>query len=114
MEHPAQSAIAREAAHWFVQNRSEGLSFGERAAFARWLKRSPLHVEQYLKTVVLSQELHAVMRTMSIDLDALLVDARAADRDNVLAFRQKSKVPDPVGQPSLVMLESREKQPGGM
>ncbi len=67
MDHPGQSAIAREAAHWFVLNRGEGVSARERTAFARWLKLSPLHVEEYLQTALLSLELHAMMGTMSVD-----------------------------------------------
>jgi len=49
----ARSAIAQEAADWFVANRA-GLTAQERQSFTAWLKASPVHIEEYLALSVMA------------------------------------------------------------
>lgn len=81
-----QPVVAKEALDWFVLNRGGVLMPAERAAFGAWLKSSPLHVEEYLRIAVMSQNLHAAIDTLSIDTDALLAEARAEDHRDVIAL----------------------------
>jgi ferric-dicitrate binding protein FerR (iron transport regulator) len=43
-----EAESVREAAEWFVELRADEPSPALLAAFAEWLRRSPLHVKQYL------------------------------------------------------------------
>jgi transmembrane sensor len=79
-----RSAIAEEALEWFVKNRGGKLSNDERPAFSAWLKSSPLHVEEYLRTAALAQNLRAAISTMDIDLAQLLSEARGAESGEVI------------------------------
>ena len=63
-----RSAIAEEALDWFVRNRGGMLSNDERPAFSAWLKSSPLHVEEYLRTAAMAQNLRAAISTMDMIL----------------------------------------------
>ena len=72
-------SIAQEAADWFVRNRSKALTAQERAAFGLWLKSSPLHVEEYLKTAVIARDLHAAIDPSLPEFQSWLKDAQADD-----------------------------------
>jgi len=82
-----RSAIAEEALEWFVRNRGGMLSNDERPAFSAWLKSSPLHVEEYLRTAAMAQHLRSAIATMDVDLARLLGDARDADGGEVILLR---------------------------
>lgn len=71
------SLVAAEAVDWFVRNRGRELSAEERVAFGAWLKSSPLHIEEYLRTAAMAQNLRAAVASMSVDMDALIAAARA-------------------------------------
>src|ERR1700722_18782495 len=64
--------IAQEAVDWFVRHRGGLCSSEERAEFAAWLKASPLHVEEYLRTAVASRDLQAAARSAQTSVDAIL------------------------------------------
>jgi transmembrane sensor len=69
---PIKLTIAQEAADWFVRHRGGLCSPQEQAEFAAWLKSSPLHVEEYLRTAVASRDLQAAARSMETSVDAVL------------------------------------------
>lgn len=50
-------AIAQQAAEWFVAHRTSSLDEAARAAFAAWLKASPVHIDEYLRMAAISGEL---------------------------------------------------------
>lgn len=52
-------AIAQQAAEWFVAQRTSWFDDAGRAAFAAWLKTSPVHVDEYLRMAAISSELRA-------------------------------------------------------
>jgi len=68
--------IAQQAADWFVANRTE-LAPRERAAFAEWLRASPVHVEEYLAVAATSRDLKDACAD-SEAIDTLIARARAA------------------------------------
>jgi transmembrane sensor len=78
--------IAQEAADWFVRNRGKAVSEMERAAFGSWLKSSPLHIEEYLKTAVMSRDLHAAIDPLDCDIESLLRQASADDSANTVSL----------------------------
>jgi transmembrane sensor len=82
-----QLLIARQAAEWFVRNRGVVISAEDRARFAAWLRSSPLHIEEYLKTAVISRDLHAAIDTMDVDIEALLADVHSDAAANVVPMR---------------------------
>ena len=95
--HAVRSAIAQEALDWFVLNRGRILSAEQRAAFGAWLKSSPLHVEEYLKTAAMSRSLHQAVDAMDIGMDALIAEARAEENSGVISLwnRRGPDVPEP-------------------
>jgi transmembrane sensor len=84
-----RSAIAEQAAEWFVTNRSGTASAEEQAAFGDWLKSSPLHIEEYLKTAAVSRDLHAAAASLNLDVDALLHAAGTQGDSSVIALRHR-------------------------
>src|SRR5271165_2899700 len=92
-----RSAIAEEALEWFVRNRGGMLTNEERPAFSAWLKSSPLHVEEYLRTAAMAQNLRAAVATMDVDLAKLLNDARGTESGEVITLwgfgKQSSRIP---------------------
>jgi len=80
-----RTTIADEAAEWFVANRHGLPDAGQRAAFAAWLKSSPLNVEEYLGVALVALDLrHAA--DPGVSLEELLAQARSADDTNVRAI----------------------------
>jgi transmembrane sensor len=77
--------IADEAAQWHVLNRAGPLDREARAEFFAWLKRSPLHVEEYLAIALLTRDLAAAAEAPEFDMDALLERSRA-EPDNIVAL----------------------------
>lgn len=88
------SNIDQEAADWFVRNRAKAMPAEERAAFIVWLRSSPLHVEEYLKTAVTSRDLHQAARSMDCDIEALLAEARAEDSPNIVPLWSRHQPED--------------------
>src|SRR5262245_60912146 len=82
-----RSAIAQEAAEWFVMNRGgAAISADDRAAFGAWLKTSPLHVEEYLKTATMARDLHIATRALDTDIDSLTQEASKARDPGVVSI----------------------------
>lgn len=81
-----QFIIAREALDWFVRTRDGELSAQDRVEFAAWLARSPLHIEHYLRTAVVSRDLHAAMASVDVDVETLLGEADDSCEDKVLSL----------------------------
>jgi transmembrane sensor len=94
-DHESRASIAQQAAEWYVRNRDEVVSAQTHAAFGTWLKASPWHIEEYLKTAVMSRDLYAATGTLEADIDALLAEARAQDAGNVVSLRGLEAAPDP-------------------
>ncbi len=96
--------VAKQAADWFVNNRSVTAEEQERVTFMNWLRTSPLHVEEYLRIAAISRELEAVAADSRLSIEGLLTGARddpspsdeaghaAAERDlSVRATRAKPR-----------------------
>lgn len=64
--------IAAQAAEWVVSLAEAGPSVDERRAFVAWLKRSPVHLEEYLRAERVWAELGLLDPERRIDVDALL------------------------------------------
>jgi transmembrane sensor len=67
--------VAKQAADWFVNNRSAVAEEQERVTFMNWLRTSPLHVEEYLRIAAISRDLQAVAADPRVSLEELLADA---------------------------------------
>lgn len=80
---PQQSRerAAREAAEW-LQVMGDTPSDTDRAGFAAWVARSPLHLEELLMAQLVERELASSAALQSFDLDAVLAQAQA--KDNVV------------------------------
>lgn len=77
---PQQSRerAAREAAEW-LQVMGDTPSDTDRAGFAAWVARSPLHLEELLMAQLVERELASSAALQSFDLDAVLAQAQAMD-----------------------------------
>lgn len=79
-------ACAAEAAEWFVNLQATDIDREAQEAFADWLRRSPLHVEEFLQLTALQGDLSRLPELKDIDLPALLAEAGRTDTDNVIAL----------------------------
>jgi transmembrane sensor len=86
VDQQVRTSIAQQAADWFVRNRGKAVSAEERAGFVVWLKSSPLNIEEYLKTAVMSRDLHAAIDLLDCDIESLLKDARIDDSANTVSL----------------------------
>jgi transmembrane sensor len=93
--HQIRSAIAQEAAEWFVLNRGGAVSASDRSAFGAWLKTSPLHIEEYLKTAAMSRDLHAATDSLDIDIDSLILEARSDFDTGFVSLWSRGPVENP-------------------
>jgi transmembrane sensor len=87
-----REAAAREAADWFIAN-GEGLDADQRRMFAEWLKRAPIHVEEYLAIAQLDRDLHKAVVDPKVSLAALLERARTEDDSKVRALEPRPQAP---------------------
>jgi ferric-dicitrate binding protein FerR (iron transport regulator) len=74
-----RTAIAQQAASWFVANRSGTLGNAERAAFVAWLKASPVHVEEYFGVAAIAHGVRSATDHPGLSIESLLEAARAGD-----------------------------------
>jgi transmembrane sensor len=68
-------AIAQQAAEWFVAQRTSPLDEAERAAFAVWLKTSPVHIDEYLRMAAISGKLSLAAQDPQLPVAAWIAEA---------------------------------------
>ncbi len=66
--------IAEEAAAWMLALKDAGALRSDKERFISWLKRSPVHVQEFLRVSALDAELAG--RRLGFDADALLAECR--------------------------------------
>jgi transmembrane sensor len=94
-EDEVRMIVAKQAADWFVNNRSATAEEQERVTFMNWLRTSPLHVEEYLRIAAISRDLEAVAADPRLSIVGLLADARddaslSDEADHAAAVRHPS------------------------
>jgi transmembrane sensor len=99
VKRPARSRfntqIYEEACEWFVECRAGDLDKAARAAFDRWLRKSPEHQSAYLEISAIWNEGPDLDPSNRWDLDKLIVEA-AEDPANIVALeRARSDAPPP-------------------
>jgi transmembrane sensor len=82
-----RSAIAQQAAEWFIANQSGSLGEKDAAEFLAWLKASPVHVREYLGVARVARHLPAAAGAPKVPLETFLALA-AAGEDSVVSLRQ--------------------------
>src|SRR5262245_23975459 len=89
--HPLpDDAAARQAAEWFIELETGSPSLDKQTAFADWLRRSPVHVEQFLQCMALRGDLAHLPEVRQIDVEALLAQAPP---DNLIALDAAAAAP---------------------
>ena len=86
-------AIVDEAADWVVRIGAPDVGLDERREFVAWLKRSPLHIGEYLRLECTWAELGGADARRRVDIEALL----ASEHDNVVELecaRESAAAPD--------------------
>ncbi len=109
---PQQSRerAAREAAEWLLVM-GETPSDADRAGFAAWVARSPLHLEELLMAQLVERELASSAALQSLDMDAVLAQAQAMD--NVVPLHDApSAVPQAAPQPRKPTARGRRRRLG--
>lgn len=76
--HAAMSAPAAEAVEWFVTLQSSPVSHEQRTAFVDWLRRSPVHVAEFLQLTALQGDLERLPQLQAIDVSELIAEASAS------------------------------------
>jgi len=89
--------IIREAAEWFI-NLQGADSREQQEAFADWLRRSPVHVEEFLQLAALHGDLARLPELQDLDVDAHPgahgngLDLPSADGNNIISVAFGSAV----------------------
>jgi len=73
--HEDNMSITREAARWYMELHTEGSACYEE--FARWLRRSPEHIEEFLAITGVSRKLDKIDPQRRIDVHELMADQSA-------------------------------------
>ncbi|MBS0419900.1 MAG: FecR domain-containing protein [Proteobacteria bacterium] len=85
--HCNNEEAAAAAANWFVCLQATNVSREQQEAAADWLRRSPVHVEEFLRLTALYGELARLPELQAIDVDAELAKlARTTDTAVVVAL----------------------------
>ena len=91
MKRPVRSKvntqIYEEACEWFVDCRTGDLDNAGRAAFDRWLRKSPEHQSAYLEISAIWNETSALNLSNRWDRDTLIAEA-AEDSANIVALER--------------------------
>ena len=83
----ANTQIYEEACEWFIECRAGDLDNAGRAAFDRWLRKSPEHQSAYLEISAIWNESSALDLSNRWDLDTLIAEA-AEDPTNIVALER--------------------------
>jgi transmembrane sensor len=83
-----RSAIAHQAAEWFIANQAGSLGEADAAQFLAWLKASPVHVREYLGVARVARHLPAAAGEPKVPLETYLAELTAAGDDSVVSLRQ--------------------------
>jgi transmembrane sensor len=78
-EDRVRTGIAEQAGEWFVANEDGPLDPQESAAFAAWLRASPVHIEELLGVSVIARDLKAAGTDPEYSLEAILARHRAGE-----------------------------------
>lgn len=84
-------AVIDQASQWLVKLSSADVSLQERRAFVAWLKRSPVHLHEYLRMERTWAELAEVDAQKSLSVAELL----AADSGNVIELESAASTATP-------------------
>ncbi|MBM0106386.1 FecR domain-containing protein [Steroidobacter sp. S1-65] len=84
-------AVVDEASEWLVRLNAPEVSLDERRAFVAWLKRSPVHLAEYLRLECTWADLADVDRSKTLNVQALL----AAEDANVIELTPHVSAPAP-------------------
>ncbi|MFC4312241.1 FecR family protein [Steroidobacter flavus] len=83
--------VAAAAAEWFVDLQASYVSPERQAEFADWLRRSPVHVEEFLRLAGLYGDLKRSAEFNAVDVAALIAEAaNAAPSPNVVPLHGQS------------------------
>jgi transmembrane sensor len=88
---PTPESAAEQAATWLVEFESGPLPETQRRIFVAWLKRSPVHVEEFLQLSALHREI-----ARSPAFQASLEETLAEARDTVVSLDESRVPPSPV------------------
>ncbi len=77
----ATDAIIDEATEWLLRLQDSGINDADKQGFTRWLKRSPLHVWEYLRAEATWAVLEGIDPERKMEIDVASTDA-----DNIVAL----------------------------
>lgn len=87
-EDPYRPNAATEAAEWFISLQDMKVSREQQEVFADWLRRSPVHVEEFLQLTALQGDLARLPELRNLDVQKLLAAADPSGTDdNIVPFR---------------------------
>jgi len=79
-----RTAIAEQAAEWFIANQAGLLPEEDGTAFLAWLRASPIHVREYLGVARVARNLPAAVGKPQVPLETFLAQAEAGNADRVV------------------------------
>ncbi len=85
--------ILEDAAEWFAKLETESPSEATRTAFVQWLRRSPVHIEEFLRVAALHHALSKELQARPEWVAGVIAEARSSD-ENVVRLVE----PEPVAR----------------
>lgn len=83
--HHSNQNVATEAAEWFISLQGTDVSREQQEAFADWLRRSPVHVEEFLQITSLQGDLARLPQFKILDFEKEIATIQlSATGDNVI------------------------------
>ena len=91
-------SIVEEASDWFIEFSEGTIDAAGRQQFDAWLRRSPEHVQAYLKIAMLWEETPLLGKTRVLASDELV--ARVLAEGNIVPLAKPQRGPEPSATPS--------------
>lgn len=84
------TTVAADAADWFVTLQAQDVLPADKEAFAGWLRRSPVHVEEFLRLTALQGDLARLPELKTTDVARLISEAaQEGASENVVPFAER-------------------------
>lgn len=93
----SRDSVVAEAAEWFATLSDGGESTEERQSFVAWLRRSNLHVEEFLRVSGLARELSRPSLWPAVSREELIAQALAST-DGIVEIGRSRRTNEPVGR----------------
>jgi transmembrane sensor len=105
---PSNATAAAEAAEWLLALQEP--SRERRESFADWLRRSPVHVEEFLQLTALHGDLRRLLEGGNFDVTQLIADLKISDDNLIRISGHRAPVDDDPAILALTQAQDRRRR----